>query len=129
MHKPSTQNILLVEDHIMVRMLAKQFLLKNGFEVDAVENGEKALLLTVEKSYDLILMDLKLPGINGFDTTKIIRALNNNNANIPILALTSSTKDEVQEQMNEVGITDYVGKPFKSEKLLQKIHFYIFKIK
>lgn len=117
--------ILLVEDHTMVRLLAKQLLLKNNFEVDAVEDGEAALLLAIEKKYDLILMDLKLPNLNGFDTTKIIRALNNSNATIPILALTSSAKSDVIEQINEAGLTGYVGKPFNALDLLQKIRYHI----
>lgn len=120
--KPS---ILLVEDHTMVRLLAKQLLTKNNFDVDAVENGETALLLTLEKQYDLILMDLKLPNLDGFDVAKIIRALRNNNALIPILALTSSTKDEVMEQMKEAGLTDYIGKPFDASEVLEKIQHYL----
>lgn len=118
-------SILLIEDHTMVRLLVKQLLLKNNFEVDAVEDGETALLMAVEKSYSLILMDLKLPNLDGFNTTKIIRALRNDNANIPILALTSSAKEEVIEQMSKAGLTDYIGKPFDASDMLSKIHYYI----
>ncbi len=118
-------SILLIEDHTMVRLLAKQLLLKNNFEVDAVEDGETALLMALEKEYDLILMDLKLPNLDGFNTTKIIRALRNRNSNIPILALTSSAKEEVLEQMSKAGLTDYIGKPFEASEVLRKINYYL----
>lgn len=113
--------ILLVEDHTVVRMLAKQFLIKKNFKVDAVADGASALLLAIENEYDLILMDLKLPNIDGFGATKVIRALKNKNATIPILALTSSEEKEVSELMKAAGMNGYIGKPFTPSDLCEKI--------
>ena len=121
--------ILLVEDHMMSRMLVKRFLIKCGYTVDAVEDGESALLLAEISHYDLVLMNLGLPGIDGYETTKMIRATQNINSNVPILALTSFSKNEVKKQLDEAGLNDYIGKPFKPEELYRKVKEYAFEMR
>lgn len=124
--KDGTCYILLVEDHTMSRMLVKRFLVKCGYTVDAVEDGESALLLIEISHYDLILMNLGLPGIDGYETTRSIRATENINSDIPILALTSLSEKEVNKKMDKVGINDYIGKPFNPEELYKKVKHYAF---
>jgi CheY-like chemotaxis protein len=120
-----TCSVLLVEDHTMTQMLVKRFLLNCNYTVDAVSDGEAALELIEKNHYDVVLMDLHLPGIDGFETTEIIRKSQNGNINIPILALTSSAEYEVREKMFASGMNDYIGKPFNPKELYQKVKFYV----
>lgn len=121
-----TCHILLVEDHLMCQILAKRFLLKCGYIIDAVADGEKAIIKAAEKKYDVILMDLHLPILDGFEATKKIRALGNINRETPILALTNSSEYEIREKMYAVGMNDYIGKPFNPRELFQKVKHYAF---
>jgi CheY-like chemotaxis protein len=121
-----TCHILLVEDHVMCQMLAKRFLLKCGYTVDAVFDGENAIAKAAEKKYDVILMDLHLPNLDGFEATEQIRALNGINQKTPILALTNSSEYEIRERMYATGMDDYIGKPFNPKELYQKVKYYAF---
>jgi CheY-like chemotaxis protein len=120
-----TCSVLLVEDHTMTQMLVKRFLLNCNYTVDAVSDGEAALELTEKNQYDVVLMDLNLPGISGFETAKMIRSFQNKNTNVPILALTSSAEYEVREKMFKSGMNDYIGKPFNPNELYQKVKSFI----
>ena len=120
-----TCSILLVEDHVMTQMLVKRFLLNCSYTVDAVSDGETAIEYIEKNKYDVVLMDLHLPGIDGFETTEKIRKSQSENKDIPILALTSSAEYEVREKMFETGMNDYIGKPFNPKELYQKVKFYV----
>jgi CheY-like chemotaxis protein len=120
-----TCKVLLVEDHKMTQMLVKRFLLNCNYSVDAVSDGETALALIEKNQYDVVLMDLNLPGIDGFETTEIIRKSQSINTNVPILALTSSAEYEVREKMFASGMNDYIGKPINPKELYQKIKSYV----
>lgn len=120
-----TCSVLLVEDHAMTQMLVKRFLLNCDYTVDAVSDGETAIAMVEKNQYDVVLMDLHLPGIDGFETTARIRKSQNENRNIPILALTSSAEYEVREKMFESGVNDYIGKPFNPKELYQKLKLYV----
>lgn len=120
-----TCSVLLVEDHTMTQMLVKRFLLKCNYTVDAVNDGETAIELTEKNQYDIVLMDLHLPGISGFQTAEMIRSLENKNVNVPILALTSSAEYEIREKMFASGMNDYIGKPFNPKELYQKVKLYV----
>lgn len=120
-----TCSVLLVEDHVMTQMLVKRFLLNCYYTVDAVSDGETAIAMIEKNQYDVVLMDLHLPGIDGFETTEKIRKSQGDNMNIPILALTSSAEYEVREKMFEVGMNDYIGKPFNPKELYQKVKLYV----
>lgn len=117
--------ILLVEDHKMVQLLVRKFLINADYEVDVVSDGETALEMTEQYEYDLILMDLKLPGVDGYETAKIIRESKVLNGRVPILALTSSAEYEVREKMFDAGMNDYIGKPLNPKELTRKIEVFL----
>lgn len=121
-----TCHILLVEDHLMSQMLAKRFLLKCGYTVDAVSDGKEAIEKAAMTKYDIILMDLNLPEIDGFEATKVIRAMENFNAATPILALTNSSEYNIREKTYAFGMNDYISKPFNPKELFQKVKHYAF---
>ncbi len=99
--------VLLVEDDALVRMVGANLLSNHGCEVDIAETGEKALKLAEKNVYDLVLMDLGLPGIDGFETTKALRATKHI---MPIIALTAHGDDEHRRQCTEAGMNELVSK-------------------
>lgn len=115
----AARTILLVEDSIMNQKLAKIILHNNGFEVTIAENGQEAVDLLKEKAFDLILMDIQMPVMDGCLATCIIRK--ELKLTTPIIAMTAHALDGEKEKCIREGMNDYLAKPFKEEDLLQKI--------
>ncbi|NCU32909.1 MAG: response regulator, partial [Candidatus Moranbacteria bacterium] len=110
--------VLLVEDNIINVKVATQLLQKWDIAVDVAMDGEKAVELHKEGQYHLVLMDLHLPGMDGFDTTKAIRK---SDTDIPIIALTAAAVEEEKQKAFSAGMNDFIVKPFKLQDLYQKI--------
>jgi signal transduction histidine kinase/CheY-like chemotaxis protein len=110
--------ILLVEDNNINVMVALKFLKKWGLDVDVAENGQVALNKIQQKHYDLVLMDLDMPVMDGYEATKAIRASKNERiSNTPVIALSASAVSDFREKAMVVGMNEYVTKPFKPEEL------------
>ncbi len=116
-------NILLAEDNELNQILAKRVLNNFGCEVDIAENGKIALDKLKVKDYDIVLMDIMMPEMDGLEATKIIRNdFSEPKKNIPILAMTAFIFTEGDDNKYiEAGMNDYILKPFNPEKLKQKI--------
>ncbi len=116
-------HILLVEDNPDNRLLIKAFLKKFPFEIDDAENGEQAVEKFKNNKYDLVLMDMQMPIMDGYSATRIIREWEkqNNKKETPILALTAYAMKEDREKTIKAGCSDYLTKPIKKEKLLEAI--------
>ncbi|MGZ4116736.1 MAG: ATP-binding protein, partial [Bacteroidia bacterium] len=115
-------NILLAEDSEINTFLVQTILQNFGFDVDAAENGKAAIDFLEKKQYDLILMDLMMPEMNGFEATKYIRAkMKDPKSKIPIIALTADVNKQVVVKCTEAGMNDYISKPFNENELLNKI--------
>jgi PAS domain S-box-containing protein len=112
-------NVLLVEDNEMNRMVAINTLSYFGVVVTQAENGLIALQKLKKNSYDLILMDLHMPEMDGIEATKVIRQ--QLKLTLPIVALTASAFKKEVDQCTEAGMNDYVTKPFEENMLLQTI--------
>jgi PAS domain S-box-containing protein len=117
--------LLLVEDNKFNQLIASKFLTKWGIEADMVESGYEAIELLHQKQYDLVLMDLQMPEINGFETTKLIRS-NPSKAisTVPIIAITAAVLSDVKARVLEAGMDDYISKPFNPSELYQKVSKY-----
>ena len=111
-------SILLAEDHQPNSFLAKQFLSKWGAKVTIAENGAEALAKVAEEKFDIILMDLQMPVMDGFECTARIRRTH---PDLPILALTAARSDEIEAKTFAAGMNDIVGKPFIPKELRAKI--------
>ncbi len=111
--------ILLVEDHFLNQIATKKVLTtwSNLVKVDIAENGLIGVEKQREYSYDLILMDIQMPVMNGIDAAKKIRQA----SNVPIIALTANASKQEADRCLSVGINDYLGKPFKPQDLYAKI--------
>jgi PAS domain S-box-containing protein len=124
----STQNnlkILLAEDNPINQLLSKTVLDQFGYQVFISENGKEAVKAVEEKDFDLILMDLMMPEMDGYEATKIIRNLENPlKSNIPIIALSADVTQNVIEKCKEIGMNNYLSKPFDVNQLREMIENY-----
>ena len=112
--------ILLVEDNEMNRDMLSRRLARRGFEVLIAENGQSGVDLTVSERPDLILMDMSLPVMDGWEATRRLKADPNTSA-IPIIALTAHAMASDREQALEAGCDDYDSKPVDLSRLVRKI--------
>lgn len=115
--------ILVVEDIPLNQLLMKTVLEDFGFEPDIAENGKIAIEKLQNKEYDIILMDLQMPEMNGFEATEFIR--NKMNSQIPIIALTADVTTVDLAKCKSVGMNDYIAKPVDERLLHQKIINYV----
>ncbi|MEL6538835.1 MAG: response regulator, partial [Bacteroidota bacterium] len=107
-------NILLVEDNEVNVLVANKFLQRWGLDVTVATNGQQALDQLAEQSFDLILMDLQMPVMDGYTATQEIRKTQ---SQLPIIALTATALPHERQRILEVGMNDFVLKPFKPETL------------
>lgn len=114
--------ILLVEDDEALQFIVKDNLEQNGYEVEAAGDGKAALELFSKNSYDLIVLDVMLPKIDGFQVAEKIRSGNNH---IPIIFLTARSMTEDKIKGLTIGGDDYIPKPFSMEELLLKIKIFL----
>ena len=124
--------ILLVEDDIFNQEVAQVMLINLGFSVDVVDNGMEAIKALETKSYDLVLMDIQMPKMDGVEATKIIRSPESKvlNKDIPVIALTAHAMKGDREKFFENGMNDYISKPISLKvvrELLDKWSNFILK--
>lgn len=112
--------ILLVEDNEMNRDMLSRRLIRRGYEVVMAVNGELALSMTVEEKPDLILMDMSLPIIDGWEATRRLKADSETSA-IPVIALTAHAMASDRDKAMEAGCDDYDSKPVDLARLLGKM--------
>ncbi len=116
------KRILVVEDNVMNQMVLKMIFKKwQNLEVDFANHGEEALNYLSEKNYNLILMDLQMPVMDGYETTIAIREGKSgvNESDIPIVAVTADVMETTKERVKEIGMNHYMTKPVDKEMLFQ----------
>lgn len=126
MSVPASYRILVVEDNKINQMVTRKIIEKNNYSCKVVDDGFAALDILQAESFDLILMDINMPQINGFETTRRIRQ---RNVKIPIIALTAYDKEEILEEAKVSGMNDILIKPFENVQLFQMICNHIAKAK
>lgn len=112
-------HILVVEDNKINQVVTKKIIENNNYRCTIADDGFSALEILENQSFDIILMDINMPGINGFETTRRIRQ---KGIATPILALTAFDKEEVTEEALSSGMNDIIVKPFEPVKLFRIIH-------
>jgi CheY-like chemotaxis protein len=114
--------ILLTEDNIVNQRVALRILEKAGHQVTVAENGRVALKLLDEKPFDLILMDVQMPEMDGFKATALIRALEKHTGrHIPIIAMTAHAMAGDRERCLAAGMDSYISKPVTASALLELV--------
>jgi signal transduction histidine kinase/ActR/RegA family two-component response regulator len=122
----SHNKVLLVDDNAINVVIAKRFLNKWKLEVDVATNGQEAVDMVAQTDYGLVLMDISMPVMDGYEATKLIRSMEADKYQLlPIVALTASVFDALKYQAIEVGMNDYLSKPFKPQALYNMIEKYI----
>ena len=119
--KVESVSILLVEDVEVNQDLAKAVLERMGHVVDIASDGKEAVEKVYARDYDLVLMDVQMPVMDGVAATKAIRASGHRNASIPIVAMTANVLPQQIAALHEAGMDDHVGKPFKVAGLQEVI--------
>ena len=114
------RKILLVEDNEMNRDMLSRRLIRNGYEVITAVDGQQGIDMAVSERPDLILMDMSLPVIDGWEATRYVKA-NDATRGIPVIALTAHAMAGDREKAMEVGCEDYDTKPVEMTRLLGKI--------
>jgi PAS domain S-box-containing protein len=120
--------VLVAEDNQLNIMVVKQFLSKWGLDFKIVLDGKQAIEAVEAEDFDLILMDLQMPVMNGYQATLAIRAKGGKYQTMPILALTASTTISVRKEAEDAGMDDYIMKPFNPKDLYQVLKYYKEKI-
>jgi signal transduction histidine kinase/ActR/RegA family two-component response regulator len=110
--------ILIVEDNKINQIVTQNILNKENFVTSVVDNGLDAIEAVRNNNFDLVLMDLNMPRMNGFDATQKIREFNQD---IPIIALTAVAIDEIKLKVFESGLTDIINKPYDNQEFFQVI--------
>ncbi len=121
-------DILLVEDNILNQKVVSFNLKKYNYSVTAVRDGIEAMKEFRTGNFSLVLMDLMLPGMNGFEITSEIRKFEKSagiEKEVPIIAITANTLDNDREKCFQIGMNEYLSKPFTAEQLIEKIRLFI----
>ena len=115
------RHILVVEDVPLNQELARAVLERAGHRVDVVPGGAEAVEAVQATAYDLVLMDIQMPGVDGITATRLIRALGHPAARVPIVAMTANVLPHHVAAFAAAGMEDYIGKPFKRDALFALI--------
>ena len=123
--KTGAQLRILVVDDVPVNLIVVEKMLDSiGYGVESVISGFEAVDAVKEKHYDLIFMDIQMPEMDGYETTRQIRALGPVASSIPIVAITANTQEGDREACIEAGMNDYIAKPFVKKQLARLLDLY-----
>ncbi len=117
---PDDLSVLVVDDNEMNRVMLSQFLLKWKVQCEVAEDGEDALRKIMKKSYDIILLDLQMPKMDGYELTKLIRNTPTT-MSIPIIGISADSVSNVHEGVTNAGMNDFITKPFNPIDLKRKV--------
>lgn len=117
--------VLLVDDHQVNRKLGALLLKKAGYNFDLATNGKEAVQAVSEKHYDMVLMDCRMPEMDGFEATRAIREKEGSGRHIPIVALTASAMQDDRVACMEAGMDDFLSKPIDANKLYEMMGRFI----
>jgi chemosensory pili system protein ChpA (sensor histidine kinase/response regulator) len=112
---------LVVDDSITVRRVMERFLERNGMRVATARDGLDAISVLQDAKPDIILLDIEMPNMDGYEFAKHVRN-DERAADVPIIMITSRTGDKHRARAIEIGVNDYLGKPYQESRLLESIH-------
>ena len=116
------KKILIVEDDKINQLIARKMALGLNATVEVADSGERAIALSQENEYDIILMDINMPpGMDGYEAARQIRAIN---ALIPIIAMTALEQEEMEERVKHTDLNGFLIKPLNRTKLLETVAHY-----
>ena len=113
--------VLLAEDVKLNQMLTQKLLARSGYLIDIAENGLQAIDALKNADYDVILMDVQMPEMDGIEATKQIRQLPGTKKFVPIIALTAQADVNTEDELRAAGMDDYISKPINFDILFSKL--------
>ena len=123
--QPCAGRILLAEDHPVNVLLATTLLEADGYEVDVANNGVEAVSAARQKDFDLILMDVQMPEMDGIQATRLIRALGDAHRLVPIVAMTAGVMSSDRDACLNAGMNDFISKPFDPDSFLATVAHWV----
>jgi two-component system, cell cycle response regulator DivK len=118
----TTKKVLIAEDSSVIQNLTKKILEFQNFEISTVKNGRDVLKALEKENYDVILLDINMPIMDGMACAKQIRALEDKKkSQIPIVAITGNAKNYSEQDFHDVGINEYLPKPLDFDKLVESV--------
>ena len=118
---PRVLRVLLAEDNPDHQQVVSYILRRRGHDVDIAADGKQAIRMARENCYDVILMDVKMPGMDGLEATKAIRASENGNWLVPIIALTAYAMKGDRERCLAAGMDGYLSKPINGREMIMLV--------
>lgn len=116
------KKVLIAEDSSVIQNLTKRILQAQNYEIFSAKNGVQVLQMLEKDSYDIILMDINMPKMNGMECAQKIRVLNDPiKAKIPIMAITGNAQNYSKEDFNNSGINEYLQKPLNFDQLVEMV--------
>ncbi len=116
------KKVLIAEDSSVIQNLTRKILQAQNFEIFSAKNGKQVIDMIKKDDYDIILMDINMPIMNGIECTKQIRAMEEENKkDIPIVAITGNAMNYTLEEFKEAGINDYLQKPLNFDTLVEVV--------
>jgi len=116
------KKILIAEDSSVIQNLTRKILEQQNFDISTVKNGQQVIDIVNSQDFDLILMDINIPLIDGIECTKMIRAMNDQKkSQVPILAITGNARNLSIDEFKEAGINEFLPKPLDFDNLVKLV--------
>ncbi|MFT7029980.1 MAG: two-component system cell cycle response regulator DivK [Marinoscillum sp.] len=119
------KRILIAEDSSVIQNLTRKILSSQNYEISTVKDGSKVIDKLNNETFDLILLDIHMPVMNGMQCAKEIRKMTNSNATIPILAITGNANNYSIDDFNNAGINGFLPKPLNYDNLVETVKGYL----
>lgn len=122
---PMSKKVLIAEDSSVIQNLTKKILQMQNYNISSVKNGKQVLDILQKEHFDIILMDINMPVMDGMECSRNIRALPNPEISaIPIIAITGNAENYSIDEFKEAGINDYLPKPLNFDTLVETVRKY-----
>lgn len=118
----TTKKVLIAEDSSVIQNLTRKILQAQNFEIFSAKNGKQVIDMVGKDDYDIILMDINMPLMDGMECTRQIRSLSDENkSTIPIVAITGNAMNYTMEEFKDAGINEYLQKPLNFDTLVEVV--------
>ncbi|HCX21233.1 MAG: histidine kinase [Flammeovirgaceae bacterium] len=120
-----SKKILVAEDSSVIQNLTKKILTLQNYQISAVKNGKQVIDKLGNEAFDLILMDIHMPQMDGMECARTIRQMTGDIANIPIIAITGNANNYSMDDFKEAGINEFIPKPLNYDNLVTVVNNYL----
>jgi CheY-like chemotaxis protein len=118
-----SKRVLIAEDSSVIQTLIRKILTFQNYDITAVKNGEQVMQILDKEAFDIILLDINMPGMDGMTTVKEVRNLGDKaKASVPIFAITGNAKNYTEEEFKAAGFDDVFVKPLNFDRLVEAIN-------